>query len=336
MTPKIRTRIPAGLFAGLLTVLLLTSCLHKERKGIKPMVSGKPGEVLLVIDPYLWESSLGEFFTKLFSTPFEGLPADEPIYDLIHIPTSGFNKIFKGHRNIFLVKIAGEYREPKIIIQRDIWAYPQLVVNLVAPSDTSMVRYLRQNQDKLLALLKEDERNRIIMNYSKNLARGIDAKLRDEHGLSISVPAGYEMDVDSSDFIWLAHETPEISQGVLIYYYPYTDPNTFTKEYLIKKRDEFTKKYVPGPRKGSYMITEADYPVIFRELEENNRYIAELKGLWKLQNGFMGGPFVSHTMLDEKNNRVVTADGFVYAPGQNKRNYVRELEAILQTFKVVE
>jgi hypothetical protein len=336
MTPKINNRLTSGMLAGLLMILLLTSCLDKERKGLKPMVAGRPGEVLLVIDPYLWESSIGEYFTRLFSEPFEGLPADEPIYDLIHIPSSSFNKIFKSHRNIFLVKIGSEFKEPKIIVQRDIWAYPQLVVNLIGPSDTSLVRYLRQSQEKLLTLLKVDERNRIIMNYSKNLAKGVDVKLRQEHGVSISVPAGYEMDVDSANFVWLSHETAEISQGILIYFYPYTDPNTFTPEYLVKKRDEFTRRYVPGPKEGSYMITEKDYPVIFRELEENNRYIAELKGLWKLQNGFMGGPFVSHTMLDEKNNRVVTADGFVYAPGQNKRNYVRELEAILQTFKVVE
>jgi hypothetical protein len=33
---------------------------------------------------------------------------------------------------------------------------------------------------------------------------------------------------------------------------------------------------------------------------------------------------------------VVTVDGFVYAPSLDKRNYVRELEAILQTFSVVD
>ncbi len=69
---------------------------------------------------------------------------------------------------------------------------------------------------------------------------------------------------------------------------------------------------------------------------KNDSYLAEMKGLWKLEKAFMGGPYLSHTMLDEKNNRVVTVEGFVYAPSLDKRNYVRELEAIIQTFEVVD
>jgi hypothetical protein len=84
------------------------------------------------------------------------------------------------------------------------------------------------------------------------------------------------------------------------------------------------------------MKTESQFPVIFREMAKNSTYMVEMRGLWKLENAFMGGPFISHTMLDEKNNRVITVEGFVYAPSLDKRNYVRELEAILQTLEVVD
>jgi hypothetical protein len=60
-----------------------------------------------------------------------------------------------------------------------------------------------------------------------------------------------------------------------------------------------------------------------------------LRGLWKLENAFMGGPFINISLLDENRNRVVTVDAFVYAPGLDKRNYVREVEAILNTFKII-
>ncbi len=320
----------------LITLLALSSCINKDRQGIKPMVTGKPGEVLLVIDPYLWESALGDFFIDLCSEPFDALPVDEPKYDLVHIPASGFTKLFKSHRNIFLAKISSQYTEPKIIVQRDLWAYPQLVVNLIGPTDTSMITYLGQNREKLLNLLEVDERNRTILNYRKNRAKGIDEILKKGHGVSISVPAGYELGLDTTDFVWLAHEVADMSQGVLIYHYPYTDTNTFTADYLIRKRNEFTRKYVPGPTRGSYMKVESDYPVIFQEMAKNGSYVVELRGLWRLEKAFMGGPFISHTMLDEKNNRIVTVEGFVYAPSRDKRNYIRELEAILQTFEVVD
>jgi hypothetical protein len=310
--------------------------MKKDRKGIKPMVTGKPGEVLLVIDPYLWESSVGDFFIDLCSEPFEALPADEPRFDLIHIPSNGFSKLFKSHRNIFLTKISSQHEEPRIIVQRDLWAYPQLVVNLIGPNDSSMITYLEQNREKMISLLEGDERNRTIRNYRKNRAKGIDEILKTGHGFSISVPAGYELGVDTTNFIWLSHEVADMNQGVLIYDYPYTDTNTFTSDYLIAKRDLFTRLYVPGPTRGSYMKTERQYPVIFREMVKNGHYIVEMRGLWRLENAFMGGPFISHTTLDEKNNRVVTVEGFVYAPSLNKRNYVRELEAILQTFELVD
>ena len=332
MNPNSLTRI----LVFILGIMVFSSCIDKDRKGIKPVVTGKPGEVLLVIDPYLWESSVGEFFIDFCIEPFKALPADEPKYDLVHIPSSGFNKLFKSHRNIFLTKISNQHKEPRIIVQRDLWAYPQLVVNLIGPNDTSMISYLKQNRERLYSLLEVDERNRTIENYRKNRAKGINEILKKHHGVSISVPAGYDLGVDTTDFVWLAHEVADMSQGVMIYYYPYTDTNTFTPEYLVKMRDSFTRKYVPGPTSGSYMKTEPSYPVIFTEMVKNDNYLVELRGLWRLENAFMGGPFISHTIFDEKRNRIITVEGFVYAPSLDKRNYVRELEAILQTFEVVD
>jgi len=48
----------------------------------------------------------------------------------------------------------------------------------------------------------------------------------------------------------------------------------------------------------------------------------------------MGGPFVSHSRLDEKNNRVIVVEGFVYAPDKMKRTMLRRLEAALYTLEI--
>lgn len=326
-------------FASILAIIILiftVSCQPKEHKVLLPKVSGMPGEVLLVIDKYLMESAIGDFFIETFSQSYEALPADEPIYDLIPIPSNGFSKLFKSHRNIFLIKISSEKVEPKIIVQQDVWATPQLVVNIIGPNDKSLITYLEENREKLISLLDVNEVNRTIGNYRKHMAKGINERLKTEHNLSISVPNGYSIGVDSSDFIWLTHEVADMIQGVLIYHYPYTDPNTFTPEYLISQRDVFTRKYVPGPISGSYMKTEHEFPVIFRENIKNGNYMAEIRGLWRTEKAFMGGPFLSYTMLDEKRNRVVTAEGFVFAPSRDKRNYVRELQAIIQTVEIID
>ena len=60
-------------------------------------------------------------------------------------------------------------------------------------------------------------------------------------------------------------------------------------------------------------------------------YAMETRGLWKMEHDAMGGPFVSHSRVDTLNNRVVVAEGFVYAPEKMKRGLIRRLEAALYT-----
>ncbi|MBL7110342.1 MAG: DUF4837 family protein [Bacteroidales bacterium] len=315
--------------------ILLGAC-DSDKQPLLPKVTGKPGEIVLVMDEYQWGSETGEFFRETFSQPVIALPEDEPIYDIVRIPSSGFSNLFKSHRNIILTKISSRHQKPRIIVQRDIWAKPQIVINVIGPKDSTTLNYLIENREKLVTLIDQIEIERTVQNYKKNRAKGIDQILRTEHNLSISVPAGYNFDVDTARFIWISHEPSDRMQGVLIYYYDYTDPNTFTEDFLVKKRNEYTRRFVPGPNAGSYMSVESEAPIYFREYTKDDRYFAEIRGLWKLENGFMGGPFISITTLDESRNRVITAEGFVFAPGKEKRNYIRELQAILQTFKVVE
>ena len=83
------------------------------------------------------------------------------------------------------------------------------------------------------------------------------------------------------------------------------------------------------------MKIETDFPIIFSENSKAGEYMVEMRGLGRLEKAFMGGPFISHTVLDEQRNRIVTVEGFVYAPRLDKRLYLRELEAILYTFDIV-
>ena len=61
----------------------------------------------------------------------------------------------------------------------------------------------------------------------------------------------------------------------------------------------------------------------------NGRSWIELRGLWEVENDFMGGPFVSYTTLDERTNRLITLDCYVYSPKYGKRNYLRALEHLV-------
>ena len=82
------------------------------------------------------------------------------------------------------------------------------------------------------------------------------------------------------------------------------------------------------------MATESRFGVEYTPITVNGKYCGVLRGLWKMVGDMMGGPFVSHVRLDEKNNRVVVAEGFVFAPETDKRNFIRRIEAALYTLRL--
>lgn len=82
------------------------------------------------------------------------------------------------------------------------------------------------------------------------------------------------------------------------------------------------------------MTTEHQIPPTFNIFEFKNNYAAEMRGLWRMENDFMGGPFVNLSVLDISNNRVIMLDGFVYAPRFDKRNYLRQVEAIIYSLEL--
>ena len=117
-----------------------------------------------------------------------------------------------------------------------------------------------------------------------------------------------------------------------VYFYQYQSDSVFTSTEMIKMRNAFTNDFVQGSRENSYMAVYEEYLPATKEVNLNNIYAKEYRGLWNMKNDFMGGPFLHYTFVDEKNNRVVNLDGFVYAPKFNKREYLRELEALMKTY----
>ena len=316
-----------------LAVILTASCKTGNREPLKPVPSGAPGDLLLVMNDKLWNSYSGDTIRSILASPVEALPQDEPRFDVIRIDHRVFDKNFKQQRNIIIVKVGADQQKAEILVQKGLWARTQLLISLLAPDENSLISLLNENRDKLLSLLVNTELKRLMDAYHASADKTVMDKLEKEQGIILTIPKGYEINTLTKNFAWLSQEYRDIIQGILIYSYPYTDKETFTRDYLVKQRNEFLKKNVPGELEGSYMTTEPLFPPLFREYELNNgRYTAELRGLWRIQDGLaMGGPFVSITQLDQARNKVVTVEGFVFAPGEKKRDLLQQLESIIFT-----
>ena len=82
------------------------------------------------------------------------------------------------------------------------------------------------------------------------------------------------------------------------------------------------------------MKVVTEYPPLMDECSLANVYASKLTGLWDMENELMGGPLVGYAILDEERNRVIYLYGFVFAPGKNKRNYVRQIDAIINSLSI--
>jgi hypothetical protein len=95
------------------------------------------------------------------------------------------------------------------------------------------------------------------------------------------------------------------------------------------------KTHIEGGIEGSYMTTNRRIiQPEYRAINLNGRYVGELRGIWRMENGLMAGPFVCHIRLDELNQRVIFAEGFCYAPHDDKRTLIRNLEGVLYTLRL--
>ncbi|BDX37283.1 DUF4837 domain-containing protein [Tenuifilaceae bacterium CYCD] len=318
-----------------LAVVSLGSC-KKGSKGntsYLPNVTGCAGEVVLTLPKELVNDSIGKNYKAILAEDFPYLPQSEPIFDLITIPPQAFTDIFKSHRNIIINEVSKEYKEPKLILKRDVWASPQTVLYVVGPTYKSIGSYIIKEREKIVAIFEQAERDRVIQNAITYEDKGIAPILQKKFNISIKIPKGYEIRRQTDDFIWLSLETPKISQGLIIYSFPYTEKNTFSADYLIKKRNEFVNQ-IPGPTDSSYMITSMVFPPSFSAMMFKDRYFGILRGFWDVYKHPMGGPFIGFSTLDEKRQVVINVEAYVFAPGSKKRNYLRQVESLIYTLEI--
>lgn len=306
----------------------------KGEKTLLPNVTGAAGEVVVVLPKALHTDSIGLFYKNLLTSDVPFLPQSEPLFDLIMIPPEAFTDIFKSHRNIIFNEVQKSTGEVKMSLKKDVWAAPQTIVYITGPSYKEIENYLRKESKTIVTIFEQAERDRVVQNAVKYEEKLINSEIEKSLKINLKIPKGYRINFNRDSLVWISFETPQLSQGLILYTFPYTDKNTFTLNYLIEKRDKFVK-HIGGPTDGSYMMTSKVVKPELTEMMYKGRYYGVMKGLWDVYKHPMGGPFVSHVTIDEDRQRVVVAEVYVYAPASKKRNYLRQAEALLYTFEIV-
>lgn len=317
----------------ILLVVALFSCTN-DGTVIHKNITGKASELVVVISNDSWKGAAGKLIRETLAQSHVGLPQDEPLFDVIDVPHVGFKSIFKSTRNILQTSISTNVQNEGISFTDDVWAYPQATVQIKAKTTEKFTEIFNENKDKILSYFISAEKERLTMNYKKFYEKGVFNVLNQDFGVTMKVPPGFVIAEKKKDLIWYKYETPEISQGIILYTIPYVSDSTFTVDYLLDIRDKLFKENISGAIEKSYMTTEKRFEQTFSIFEHNGNYTSEMRGLWRVENDFMGGPYISLAELDASNQRVIVAFGYVYAPSKSKRNFLRQIEAMIYSLKM--
>ncbi len=312
----------------LAVLALFAGC--KNTKALLPNVSGKAGEIIVVIEKEDWEGTLGNDVRELLASDCPWLAQKEPLYSLVNVPPGGFGDLFKIHRNIVFFSIGSHVDSTGVLYRRDVWAAPQCLVQVNARSSEEASRALATDGKKIVGFIEQAERDRVIGNCIRYEERSITEKVGEVFGGSPHFPMGYKLKKLTPDFGWIADEKQYTIQGILIYRYPATGASDeLSVDNIIAKRNEILQLNVPGMFENTWMTTGDYMPPQLEFFRYRGRDFAQVRGLWEVKNDYMGGPFVSHSFYSPDGEYVIVAEAFVYAPKYDKRQYLRQVESIL-------
>ena len=248
------------------------------------------------------------------------------------MPVTGFADLFKVHRNLLFFNIS-KSDQSGVVYKNDVWAHPQCVIQVTAPTSDSAAVILKENSERIINSFEQAERDRIIANSIRYEEHSIPPAVKEMTGGSPHFPSGFKLRKKTSDFLWISDDKQYVTQGVFIYRYPAAENDNFSMENIIAHRDAALRENVPGMFENTYMITSDAVTPAVNYIRFRGRQFAETRGLWEVYNDFMGGPFVSHSFYSKDGQYIIVLDGFVYAPKYDKRQYLRQVEAIMYSFE---
>jgi len=316
-------------FLIILSWVLFISCQSDSSKAYVPESNGNINDLTVVMNNSLWEGSLGSNIKKYLMEPYEGLPFDEPKYDLYYIQPSIFKGFARSSRNIIVFRKDTSDQGFKLI--KNLWARPQITALITGEDEEVMNFYFDENKDLLLRSISENERIEKIRRMRKSL--NDDPQLEDRFGINLSFPDAYSTVKDTTNFVWIEKQVVKGHMNIIAYTLPLNIDLKKIEERIPAIRDSIGKIYVPGRVPGSYMITERAYLPYYYKTKVNNLEAILTKGTWEVQNDFMAGPYINYIIKDTINKRNIVIEGFSFAPTESKRDYMFELNTIITTMK---
>lgn len=322
-------------YTVLFCVLLLACGEKKEDDGQKylPASNGNLNSISVVVDNILWEDAIGENVRNIFAAPLTGLPTNEPMFNMRQIPTQVFDGFATRSRIILKIE-KGEY-ESTTNISNNVYAKPQTVVVVTGKTNKDIVAQLIADKDKIIDAFNKEEVKEKLRRI--NLSPLADAEIEKTLGISIDMPSAYKIGKAEENFFWIRKNLTDVKTiDLMLYEVPMEtiSKGDSTIVDIVNMRNGITKSKIPTDDDIYMAVEEAFAPSMFTTIIDN-KPAYEVRGIWDMQGpATMAGPFITYAIEDKINNRYLIADGYVYAPSLEKRDYIFELEAMIKSIVI--
>lgn len=313
----------------LLLGLLTASCSSDKNKDrYIAESSGNINGISLVADNLVWEGEVGETVRGIFAAPLLGLPQDEPIFSIRQIPEQVFDGFATKNRLILKLEksdsVSTSYLE-------DVYAKPQTVVLITGRTDADLIAELKSNSNRIISEFNKQEVKEKRRRINKSLL--LDEEMEQVLKFKIDIPSAYRIALKEDDFYWIRKSlTNTMTMDFMFYEVPLNTirEGDSTIVDIVRLRDSILASKIPG-EDGIIMSTEDAYTPSLFETNIDGHLAYETRGMWEIKGEYMAGPFINYAIKDEANNRFIIAEGYVYAPSLNKREYIFEQEAIIKS-----
>lgn len=220
---------------------------------------------------------------------------------------------------------------PAIVQAQNVWARNQLVTLLLVPSGDEAEGVVSQ-LDRLHELMDQQYRTyardrMFVSGRDTTLAR----RLEEEHGFELEVPLVYGTELQDSVLIF-RNDNPDpselIRQVTVTWRSP--APEELSDREVLAWREELAGEHYSYPQVHDTSRV-ARTTVSFGDVEAR-----QIQAVWSNPPGDdfpAGGPFMVRTFECPDDDRLFMVDGWLYAPGQDKYEYMIQLETIMDSFR---
>lgn len=319
----------------LVFAFLFAAC--DDEKPRLPESKGQPAELLVVMPSKLMHGETSDTLNTVVDCDAPGLGSSERIFRTMTIGAKGYEKVYKLMHTQLHIEIDPSAKTPTLGVAHDVHARPQLQMLIRAASERDLQQFLSLNRKRIQRIILDFQLDRQATLLQKKYSKKVSDDLR-RMGFDARVPSDIQSTKPGKNFLWASsNRGGDKDINFVLYTVPWQGENICDTALFVQRRDSVMQVNVPGSQPGQYMTTtrgQTGRPVLWPEL----RMIAgvqqfEVRGLWEMKNGFMGGPFVSLVRVDSVRQQVVITEGFVFSPNSSKRDLLRSLESALRTIK---